>query len=196
MSAPNDPDPLTGGVCTGDPLAKALSHLEPMPAPLSRDALMFAAGAAGRDRDVAFWKRIVYGQATAACLLVGVGLAVNALPDAAPGGRGGNPFDGPAAKNTSAPAPVPPTPTPTPEAVAVAPPRDVGPDTAKMAKYLQLRADVLAGGIGVLPNPNAPAGAVDVGTLEDSLQLPRGTFASHARPVPPKPAPPADDEDR
>ncbi len=179
MSAPNDPDPLTdAALCIGDPLARALSHLEPMPTALSRDQLMFAAGAAGRDRDVAFWKRIVYGQAAAACMLVGVGLTVLSLPENTPI-RGG--------ENLNV---APSTPKPSP-AIAEAPrPAPLSAETgdpAKLAQYLQLRSDVLAGGINMLPNPNAPGANLDVGKLEDSLKLPRGTFAIYGPPARPKP---------
>ncbi|QEL15047.1 hypothetical protein [Limnoglobus roseus] len=187
MSAPNDPDPLTdSALCTGDPLAHALSHLEPMPTTLGRDQLMFAAGAAGRDRDVAFWKRIVYGQTAAACLVVGVGLTMFSLPETAPANR-------PSDASMAATQPAPRPPQPMAEAVVrTSPPREETGDSAKLAQYLQLRSNVLAGGINVLPNPNAPAANLDVGKLEDSLKLPRGTFAIYGPPA--KPKPPTDDQ--
>ena len=193
MSAPNENGPLTdSALCTGDPLARALAVLEPMPQSLDRDALMFAAGAAGRDRAAAFWKRVVVGQAAAACLLVGVGLAtVDFAPNGnARGTDGGSSF---AANPAPAPAPKPmsqvkPIPKPVP---APSSSEDVD-DTAKVAKYLQFRANVLALGINALPNPNAPSPNVDVGNLEDSLQLPRGTFAIHGMPAK-KPKPDIDE---
>ncbi len=181
-------------LCTGDPLAKALSVLEPMPTPLNRDQLMFAAGAAGRDRDVSFWKRVVYGQATAACLVVGVGIAMYGFQgDATRGGRSSDANF--AEKQYHAPAPKPMK-QPEPKAAPVVPPQpEESDDAARLAKYLQLRANVLSLGVNALPNPNAPGANVDVGKLEDSLQLPRGTFAIHGLPSKPKPKPePSDDQ--
>ncbi len=182
MSSANENDPLTDtALCAGDPLARALAALEPMPSTANRDQLMFAAGAAGRDRDVTFWKRIVCGQAVAACLLVGVGIALSDFP---PNSRGGSTTSvaesAPPAPATKSMAPaVPPKSAPLPAPSA-------GEDTdatAAVAKYLQLRSNVLALGVNALPNPIAPTPNLDVGTLEDSLQLPRGTFAIHGRPA-------------
>ncbi|MBL8864859.1 MAG: hypothetical protein JNK93_04795 [Planctomycetia bacterium] len=185
MPAANENDPLTdSALCAGDPLARALAALEPMPSTANRDQLMFAAGAAGRDRDVTFWKRIVCGQAVAAGLLVGVGIALSDFP---PNSRGGGsvPFAESTPQTPTAPATkymapaVPPKSSPAPAPSA-------GEDadaTAAVAKYLQLRSNVLALGVNALPNPIAPSPNLDVGKLEDSLQLPRGTFAIHGRPA-------------
>lgn len=194
MLAETGPDPMNpeSPLCTGDPLAKALSVLEPMPTPLNRDQLMFAAGAAGRDRDVSFWKRLVYGQATAACLVVGVGVAMYGFPDGR--FRGGRSADTDfAEKQYHAPAPNP-VKQPEPKAAPAVPPPEESDDAARLAKYLQLRANVLSLGVNALPNPNAPGANVDVGKLEDSLQLPRGTFAIHGLPAKPKPKPDPDDD--
>jgi hypothetical protein len=178
MSAPNENDPLTdSALCTGDPLAKALAVLEPMPTALNRDQLMFAAGAAGRDRAVTFWKRIVCGQALAACLVVGVGIA---LSDFQPNTRGGS-FGSVADTSSSAPVTKYVAPAAIPKSAPTPTTAEDADETAAIAKYLQLRSNVLSLGVNALPNPNAPPANVDVGSIEDSLQLPRGTFAIHGR---------------
>jgi hypothetical protein len=182
MSAANENDPLTdSALCTGDPLAKALAVLEPMPTALNRDQLMFAAGAAGRDRAVIFWKRIVCGQAVAACLAVGIGIALSDSPSNTRGDSGKMPVAENAspvpAPKTIAPTTFKATPTPAPSA------SEDSEDTTAIAKYLQLRSNVLSLGVNALPNPIAPPSNVDVGSLEDSLQLPRGTFAIHGMPA-------------
>lgn len=201
MSAANEKNPLTdSAICTGDPLAKALVTLEPMPATISRDELMFAAGAANRDRAVTFWKRIVLGQA--ACMLVGIGIATLDVPtrDAArtSADNASNPSNPPMARTPMAPATNPKT-VPKSPAERVEPSSNPSPlsaqdaeQTFKVAKYLQLRANVLAMGLHVLPNSTAPSATIDVGSLEDSLQLPRGTFAIHALPTK-KPIPDSDE---
>ncbi len=182
MPARDENDPLTDPApCVGDPLAQALAALEPMPSTANRDQLMFAAGAAGRDRDVAFWKRIVGGQALAACLVVGAGIA---LSDFSSNTRGFGGSAAPVADTTSA-APARKSPTAPPKAAPTpAPAASEDADaTSAVAKYLQLRSNVLALGVNALPNPIAPPPNVDVGSLEDSLQLPRGTFAIHGAPA-------------
>ncbi len=193
MSASNERETVTdSGICTGDPLARALAELEPMPQPLNRDQLMFAAGSASRDRAVTFWKRIVYGQATAACLLVGIGLSLPNQP-MQPDTRGAVP--GPMADSRSTPAsrpkpmqsPVPPTVTATNTVT-----EHDNEETSEIARYLQLRANVLTLGVNALPNSQTPTSTLDVNTLEDSLQLPRGTFAIHGLPT--KKSEPKNDE--
>lgn len=184
MSATNENDPLTGSaLCTGDPLAQALSVLEPMPTAMNRDQLMFAAGSAARDRALMFWKRIVYGQSVAACLVVGIGIAIS---DFSPNTRSGSfgtathlPAPAPA-KQPMAPAA---TPKSAPAPVSSASAFDEADDITAVAKYLKLRSNVLSLGVNALPNPIAPPPQVDVGQLEDSLQLPRGTFAIHGMPT-------------
>jgi len=44
-----------------DPLAVALSKLDPAPHGFDRDALMFAAGSAAKLRIIAFWKAVAVG---------------------------------------------------------------------------------------------------------------------------------------
>lgn len=181
MSASSENDPLTdSALCTGDPLAKALAVLEPMPTALNRDQLMFAAGAAGRDRAVTFWKRIVCGQAVAACLVVGVGIA---LSDFQSNTRGS--FRDVAEKSppTAATKSVAPAALPKSSPTTIHAASEDADETSAVAKYLQLRSNVLALGLNALPNPSAPPSNVDVGSLEESLQLPRGTFAIHGRPA-------------
>jgi hypothetical protein len=181
MSTTNENDPLIDpALCVGDPLAQALAALEPMPAPANRDQLMFAAGAAGRDRDVRFWKRIVTGQAVAACLLVGVGIAFS---DFSPNTRGVSSASVADSALPVASATTKFTAPSFPPKTAPAPSASVDADeTAAVAKYLQLRSNVLTLGVNALPNPTAPPPNVDVGKIEDSLQLPRGTFAIHGLP--------------
>jgi hypothetical protein len=179
-------------LCMGDPLAKALAVLEPMPSGLNRDALMFAAGGTNRERDLRFWKRIVFAQAGAFCLLVVVGLSTDLFPSSTPGGSWGSSgnsgvaqtYPAPAAKTVNPKVPEPPTPSNEFHG-AQSPTSDEQPDFASQLKYLRLRADVLAAGINVLPTTPTHTTTVDLGQLEDTLQMPRGTFASYG--VVPKP---------
>lgn len=60
MSEPAPPPP--------DPLAVALSKLDPAPHGFDRDALMFAAGRESKARDITLWKLV----AAAALLAAGV----------------------------------------------------------------------------------------------------------------------------
>ena len=147
-----------------DPLAAALARLEPAPARLDRDRLMYQAGAESRRWVVRLW------QATAG-FLAAVGFWAGAQVYLRP------PVvvervvyvEKESAKaepqNDSQLAPAP-TPKPAPEAPppAAAVPEDLpashqppayhlAEPAGDMATYYQLRNDVLTGGLGLLPDP-------------------------------------------
>jgi hypothetical protein len=178
-------------LCTSDPLARQLAALQPLPAGLNRDQLLYAAGAAARDREVVFWKRLCLGQIVAVCALIGVGIAANGWDVA-----GLNQH-----KMVAVPVPVPVPQPPAPEPVPIPsgpPPQFAGADTDDLepferAKWLRLRADVFAAGLTVLPTPSAPPPRMDATTLEQSLHLPPGVLAApYTRPKP-KPNPEPDE---
>jgi hypothetical protein len=172
-------------LCGGDPLARQLAALAPAPAALPRDKFLFAAGAASRDRDVRFWRRLALGQTAAAGLLVGVGVA---SPEYLPAGRPAETARLPDARPTPAAreaAPLPrAVPEPSSEPATVARSRPADADAETRAKMLHLRAAVLAAGIDVLPTPAGRPTAVDPRQLERSLQLQPGVLAAPVRPDP------------
>jgi hypothetical protein len=182
MPTRDNENPELNSLCGGDPLARKLAVLQPLPAGLDRDRLLYAAGAAARDRAVAFWKRLCVGQGAALAVVLGVGVALNGFGPESPAG-------GPVARsNGSGPQPVPDSPReqgPIPGPVS---PVDTGPfpgfaqadeiERGETAKWLQLRADIFAAGLGVLPTPHALPPRADATALEKSLQLPPGVLAS------------------
>lgn len=161
----HDPDnlnpPLPGA--RPDPLAAALSQLEPAPARLDRDRLMYRAGAESRRWVVRLW------QATAG-FLAALGFAAGAQvylrppvvvervvyveKEPAKADPQGDSRLAPA----PAPQPAPEAPPPAalvPEAPASYQPPAYhrGEPAGDMATYYQLRNDVLTGGLGLLPDP-------------------------------------------
>ncbi|MGL4422206.1 MAG: hypothetical protein ACRCZF_16170 [Gemmataceae bacterium] len=74
MPSRDDETPLIppGGT---DPLARALAKLEPQPAGLNREALLFAAGRAATNDSLRFWKRLCLVQA----MLVGGSLTLGVV---------------------------------------------------------------------------------------------------------------------
>lgn len=165
-------------ICDGDPLARQLAGLTPAPAAFTRDQLMFAAGAASRDPDVRFWKRLAAFQPVG---LAAVVFGLFLLPEGA--GRGGVANGPPSAEPTQrymaehTPPAAPPREPLLPVSEAA--------DPAARAKLLQLRADVFAAGLNVLPSPAGPPPAAEPDKLEKDLHLPRGLFAVPGRPMPP-----------
>jgi hypothetical protein len=200
MPTRDDENPELNALCGGDPLARKLAVLQPLPAGLDRDRLLYAAGTAARDRAVAFWKRLCLGQGAALAVILGIGL----MREGHDGLRNENPAGGmrqewvdrsqpPPDSGKGSPAGNPPS--------AIRDPLSTGPapgfahadevERGETAKWLQLRADIFAAGLGVMPTPHAPPPRADAVALEKSLQLPPGVLASpYAAPkAKPKPVP-------
>ncbi len=200
---PNDREgPMTDSpLCTGHPLAKALTGLEPLPSLVNRDRLMFAAGAAGRDRSVTFWKRAFAAQTAAIGLLVGIGVANYApsMTDPTPKIVQIVPEKPAPPKPQTEVAPAPRTvPQPAPESPIEYPSITLVASTKaelqERARWLELRANIFEIGLNVLPTMHQTSPAPDRVALEQSLQLPPGILAAPVRPVVPKPTKGLEDE--
>lgn len=147
----NRPPPAPGP----DPLAAALAELRPAPPALNRDRLMFAAGAASQ-RPVARLWMLTAGFLAAMGFAAGIYVRpatvvyVETPPSAGPPAR-------PAETPPSAVEPF----VPRPEERSY--PRDLKPEPADRdaARWLRLRNDVLAGGLGTLPDAGRPSGPGD-----------------------------------
>jgi hypothetical protein len=186
-----DSSPEVTTLCDGDPLARALASLRPTPTGLDPTHVVYLAGQAARDRAVTFWRRAFLAQGVA---IVALGcLAVLHFTRLAELDR--QLADTRSYRQPTPPAPtLPPEPEPAPmprEAVEPYPPDRTGsiartgdePTAEERAKWLQLRNDVLAGGLGVLPTPARPQP-----TPADwrGFEFLRGAYAVH----PPAPTPP------
>jgi hypothetical protein len=189
MPAREDENPELNPLCGGDPLARQLAVLQPLPAGLDRDRLLYAAGAAARDRDVLFWRRLFLGQCAVLCTAVGVGVVAFDRPSSSPA-------DPPMARapepsNSIAPPAKPDTaPQPRTNDEDLSIPTGPGPGFARVpdetesgsnAKWLSFRADLYASGLGILPTTHAPPPRSDVAALENLekfLHMPAGVFAS------------------
>jgi len=193
---PNDREgPLTDSpLCTGHPLAKALTGLEPLPSLVNRDQLMFAAGVANRDGSVTFWKRAFAAQTAAIGLLVGVGVAnyaptvIDPTPNIVEKAREKpappKPETEAAPAPRTVPQPVPESPIDYPSVTLVA---STNAELHERARWLELRANIFEIGLNVLPTMHQTSPAPDRVALEHSLQLPPGILAAPVRPVVPKP---------
>jgi hypothetical protein len=174
-----------GGLCAADPLAKHLANLKPVPAPVDRDRLMFAAGAAAHDRAGAWWKRAFFAQSGIAAAVVLAVVAGGVEPPNTRGNRERNHY-----ATDVQPAPAGPPPAASPKLQAPSAPRSpesFAAESSDANKWLQLRADVFAAGVGVLPTPAAPPQVPDVTTVtatEKSLQLDPRVLAVPHRPKP------------
>ena len=185
---PADPQDLNRPPPGGpDPLAAALARLEPAPADLNRDRLMFAAGAESRRPVVRLWM-------LTAGFLAAMGFAAGMLVRPAQVVYVERPVM-PAAAPTRGPVPgaepeehLPPRPPEGRESPAPPAPRpafSAQPPVSDAVRWLQLRNDVLSAGLGMLPDPgrNPPTA--------DRLSVPDKAFAS---PTAPRPAPPKKSE--
>jgi hypothetical protein len=151
------PDSLNDALCGGDPLARALARLAPAPADLATPGFLFAAGAAAESRRTRFWQRLCLGQAA----LTGLGVVTLALVLTQPPATA--PVELPpafaAVPDELAPMPREHVPAPTypvePTHFA-ARPREDGPTLDERVRALQLRNDILLGGLGLLPDAAAP----------------------------------------
>lgn len=147
---PNHPPPAP------DPLAVALSKLDPAPHGFDWNALMFAAGRESKARALLFWR-----VATGVCALVACGLAVALFLRPAPAV-----VERPVYVERVVPAPAPPVapageaPVPRTGAEPAKPPAaevppwsyDPPPTQGAAARWFHLRNDVLTVGLGVLPD--------------------------------------------
>ena len=148
-TTPNNPNPPNAP----DPLAVALSKLDPAPHGFEWNALMFAAGRASKWRALMFW-RVVAGVCA-----VAAGVFAFAYFTRPPVAFERVVFiERPAALN-AAPATVPaggpvPMPLPTPEAPATATEWsfDPPPEQGAAARWWQTRNEVLTVGLSVLPD--------------------------------------------
>jgi len=141
-----------------DPLAGALAKLEPAPPRIDRDRLMFQAGAESRRWVIRLWQ-FTAGILAAAGFAIGARMYLRppvvvevervVYRDREPTTQMPTP---PQPQPQPAPTPdtAPPTPAPTPtvEAPFVHAPADV----SDMAAWLELRNNVLAGGLGLIPD--------------------------------------------
>ena len=152
---PNGPPPP-------DPLAVALSKLDPAPHGFDWNALMFAAGRASKTRALVFWRAVAGVCALAAC---GFAFAYFTQPPTVtervivverPATQPAQPAAVPAPPLPGVqPAPelLPPLPKSVPEAPTV--PEwsfDPPPEQGAAARWLSLRNDVLTVGLSVLPD--------------------------------------------
>ena len=157
----HDPDNRNSPDGHADPLARELARLEPAPAALNRDRLMFEAGAASRRPVVRLWQ-FTAGILAAAGFVAGMYFKPPSVVERVVYVE--------AAPEPPAPVPVPevltPAPLPVPDDEPEPPPAeepypfftaDAGND---LAGWWQLRHDVLTGGLGLLPDhgrrPPAP----------------------------------------
>lgn len=77
---PDDADVTPTPDATPDPLAAALAALAPAAPAFDRNALLFDAGRASRDRDVAFWRRVAGGFGVLAVAAAGWGSSALTRP--------------------------------------------------------------------------------------------------------------------
>jgi len=166
-TTPNNPNPPNAP----DPLAVALSKLDPAPHGFEWNALMFAAGRASKTRALTFWRVVAGICAAVAC---GFALAYLTRPEVvterervvyverAPE----KPAEPPTAVPAPLPTPVPAVkpdvlPAPKPEATPSAPepPEPQGwtydrpPEQGAALRWLNTRNEVLTVGLSVLPDP-------------------------------------------
>jgi hypothetical protein len=193
-----DPNPL----CGADPLARALARLQPMPAGVDGQKLLYLAGQAARERTVALWQRLFVGQCVLLVALGGIAVVHFTQPDAADRSttRGNTTITTPTPK----PDPIGPqkmTDDPTPEyapepreaqespaySPALYTRTDGPPDD--LSEYLRVRREVLTAGLGLLPDTKPqPAAPVNPAELERRLHLPPGVLtAPYRAPEPKKP---------
>jgi len=176
----NRPPPAPGP----DPLAASLANLEPAPAALDRDRLMFAAGAASQRPVVRLWM-LTAGFLAAMGFAAGMYVRPPAVVyvDRVPPSAGS-----PVAPAVTEMPPADP-PAPRPDERASPDPHWLGrmqPGDPDAARWLRVRNDVLAAGLGVLPDPGRAARTTDRPAVPNEF---------YAVP-PPRPTPPKKDEPR
>ncbi|MFO0937417.1 MAG: hypothetical protein U0798_12980 [Gemmataceae bacterium] len=158
------PDPLT------DPLARELAKLVPVPTTVTPASVVFAAGVQSAERKARIWQRITMGMVV---LFVGSWVGMTLRPDqrdrgmassnpthmAGPAGPSPSTSTGASPKSdlnttssntNSNQEPVAPESRPIPDVVA----RDASDEETleARAKGIRLRNDILAGGLGLIPD--------------------------------------------
>ncbi len=187
----NDPLLIESTLCAGDPLARALAQLMPLPANIASGPIQFAAGQAAQNRVNGFWRRAFFAQSSMMVLMVGFGgfylsgvLDANTSPQIVQQTL--------TTPTLSKPVELPKTPV-----KPVAEPKSVQPitppgtawvamnyqptediiDPIEQRKWLQLRADIFAAGLSVLPTPTQSIISVDPNVGPPSFPALRGVFA-------------------
>lgn len=145
---PPAPDP--------DPLASALADLQPAPPALNRDRLMFAAGAASQRPVARLWM-------LTAGFLAAMGFAAGMYvrPATVVYIERPTPPVPPVRPAEPAPEPFAPRPEDRSYLPLAADARKVQPADSDAARWLRLRHDVLAAGLGALPDPGRQSGTGD-----------------------------------
>lgn len=171
MSTP-DPTPESNPLCGADPLARALAKLRPVPAGVDTNRLLFEAGQVARDRELAFWRWVSIAQfalmATFACVAAVVLVKLASTPPQVQVVQ---------VEVPPKPEPAPPRPAPDPAYAPAGGFVHAAPDPDALAEYLRVRHDVLAAGLGLLPDHKPrPTDPVSADELERSLNLPSGVF--------------------
>ena len=182
-----DFEPDSGLLCAGDPLARALAHLQPSPVAMATPAFLYQAGQASRDGTIAFWQRLFAG----ACGIGFVGVClVGFYPMSA---REPQVVERIVYREQPVvPTELAPMPRERPEESPSITPSIA--QSTEFREYLRIRDNVLALGLDALPKlQQQPASTVTPAELERSLDLPRGVLTAPYR-VPPKPPIPPDDE--
>jgi len=185
-----DSDPEVNELCDGDPLARALAKLQPMPTALGGTQLIYLAGQAARERTVAFWRRAFLAQ-TAVLAAVGGFAAWQFLQPAQTNERQQLVYreaDKPLVEEAPMPRDSEPLSGPSGEFhIGHRPPgqRD------DLAEYLRIRKEVMTAGLGLLPDAkSATTRPVNPTEFEKSLNLPPGVLTAPYRLPPPAEPPP------
>ncbi|MDB5310292.1 MAG: hypothetical protein JWO38_4494 [Gemmataceae bacterium] len=178
----NHPPPGPG---TPDPLAESLARLEPSPAALNRDRLMFRAGAESRRTVVRLWQ-LTAGLMAAVGFFAGMyyrspatiervvyvdhhPASATTIPPRSPGEGQPAPLPG-AVAPIAPPISAPETPSPAREYPPATIHAEPGGD---VVEWLQIRNAVLTGGLGFLPDPGRQPSPAHIG-LDQPGSLPRG----------------------
>lgn len=151
-----------------EPLESALAGLQPAPAALDRDRLMFAAGQAAAPRRSWLWPT---SAAALVCLSLGLGAALAMRPAPVETVRVVY-LPAPEPTNVTPPLPVPdrtPLPTPPPDADA----RVADTTTLSGGDYLQLRRQVLRFGVESLPEAPPLTSGTKALSIDSLLEPPK-----------------------
>lgn len=200
-----DTDPDLDPLCDGDPLARALAKLRPAPAALDAGRLAYLAGQASQAAKIGYLKRIVLAQCAAmvavGCLAVVHFARLKELKElegqtAPPTARAVKPIEPPPDVPEPAPLPriAPDQYRPDPGYPSELLSREA--NTREMAEYFRVRQEVLAAGLGLLPEEkkSVARGPVNAAELEESLQLPPGVLTAPFYAAP-KPKPPESEQE-
>lgn len=183
-----DADPNLSPLCDGDPLARALAALKPVPVDLATPHFLYQAGSAARERTVSFWRWAFLAQSVVMIGVIGVGLLLwPERPTAEPV----QPTPPPVVPVTEVTPELAPMPRPSPESGEpsggngyIAHEGLDAADVAEQAYWLRQRNDILTAGLGLVPPPTRPS---EQNTIP-GLIWPRGVYAIPPS-IPSKPEP-------